>query len=105
MTVRYDFAPIEALFPYKPDGGQRNEPLGMAELLGSTNTNVSRYRRKGMPVEVADRLAVRLGLHPAQLWPSWFDDAEDELRDAERLAEWWARLDRYRKSVVMAEAA
>jgi lambda repressor-like predicted transcriptional regulator len=29
----------------------------------------------GASDELADRIAIACGLHPANVWPSWFDDA------------------------------
>ena len=129
--MRYPFDPIDRRFPFRPTGGSPDEPLGLAALLGTSNARIGHYRKAGLTVDAADRMAVRLGMHPAQLWPSWFEDAEDEpgclwggelvpldrrtlcshqcrdlmreerKRDAGRRYRWWARLDRYRESVVL----
>lgn len=31
------------------------------------------YRESGLSALVADRLAVRVGLHPAEVWSDWFE--------------------------------
>lgn len=35
----------------------------------------ARYRG-GLTVWMADRLAIGAGLHPSEVWPEWFTDAE-----------------------------
>lgn len=101
--TRYSFAPIDQLYPFRPTGGFDSEPRGLSARLGVANTNIYRHRKYGMAPEVADRMACRLGLHPSLLWPSWFDDAIDDLRDRERRVEWWKRIDKYREFVVILE--
>lgn len=34
---------------------------------------IQRWKTTGIPLHSADRLACRLGLHPATIWPTWFD--------------------------------
>ena len=84
--VRYPFAVLEEYL------GDRD----VARALKISGRYLDRARSEGLSVEQADRYAIRLGLHPSCLWPSWFYDAEDEFRDAERLILWWERIDRYR---------
>jgi len=43
----------------------------VAERLGIPHRSVLRYRHNGLTRDAADRLAVRLGHHPAELWPAW----------------------------------
>lgn len=62
---RYPFAPLA-------------EVLGMSERgaahhLGVTGSTEQRYRRDGMTMAVADRLAIRAGRHPFELWPEMAD--------------------------------
>jgi hypothetical protein len=75
---RYPFGPIEELFPdcHEFTAGRST----ISEALGITSAMVANYRERGMNTATADRLAILLGLHPCLLWPSWFDDAEDESR-------------------------
>lgn len=46
----------------------------LADLFGVSRATIGRWRRgqRRMQTQVADRVAVRLGYHPANLWPeSW----------------------------------
>lgn len=43
--------------------------------LGISGTTQKEYRARGVTVRVADRLAVKAGYHPAEIWPTWIDDA------------------------------
>ena len=47
----------------------------LARELGVSGSMLSVYRTKGLTDAAADRLAVRAGWHPAEVWPEWFDDA------------------------------
>lgn len=58
------------------------DPLGehsdaeIAARTGVERTAVWKWRHGGMlRATTADRVAVRLGRHPAELWPEWFDVA------------------------------
>ena len=98
--------PIDALehklgtFLYVSKDGQPARNEGLSRVLGIAPGTIARQRQTGLRVREADLYAVRAGYHPALVWPSWFDDAMDESRDLERLAEWWARLGRYREQSV-----
>ena len=39
-----------------------------AKILGIDNSQVYRWRRRGVRLDIADRLAIRLGVHPAAIW-------------------------------------
>lgn len=39
---------------------------------------IMRYRNEGMSPIVASRLANVCGLHPCEVWPSWFDDTVED---------------------------
>lgn len=45
-----------------------------AERLGVSRERVYDHLRRGVNEWVADELACRVGFHPAQVWPDWFDD-------------------------------
>src|SRR4051812_18372957 len=84
---RYSFGPIEAICVERGA-----ESLGeMAQLLRTDYRNICRGRHNGVGFWQADVLAVRLGSHPACLWPAWRDDscacseAEGDAREAKRL--------------------
>lgn len=36
---------------------------------------IQRWKTTGIPLYSADRLAIRLGTHPAIIWPQWIDTA------------------------------
>ena len=44
----------------------------MAGLLKVSSRTVVRYRRRGLSVVQADRAAVAVGFHPAEVWPNWW---------------------------------
>jgi len=47
----------------------------IAEHLGVTRATIQRWRngKSFLDPYTADRLAVKLGKHPCQIWPEWFD--------------------------------
>lgn len=94
-----------------------------------STATVNQFRRNGLPTARADELAISLGHHPSELWPTWMEDADAEdrcpwcfewrfggaycnarerdlnkaqrARDRGRQVQWWRRIDRYRDSVVI----
>lgn len=99
--MRYDIEALEqklgTFLTLSTDGAQFAPDAGLAVALGMSRSAVQAGRTRGLSADQADRYAVRAGYHPSLVWPSWFDDAEDDARDAERLAEWWGKLDRWRE--------
>lgn len=45
----------------------------IAALLGVSKRVVSRWRHDGIRWSLADQAAVALGLHPALVWPDWYE--------------------------------
>lgn len=45
----------------------------LARALGVDRAQVARWRSDGVPIESADRIAVAVGRHPAEVWPEWYD--------------------------------
>jgi len=45
------------------------------EILGMSGSNLKAARTRGLLVKAADRCALRAGFHPAEVWPSWVEDA------------------------------
>lgn len=41
--------------------------------IGTTHKLWTKYSREGIPLDLADRWAERLGLHPTEVWPAWVD--------------------------------
>jgi hypothetical protein len=80
--TRYPFAPIEEYIEahWYPDDPARGIPEGhmtdarKADILTTTDGEIRRMREHGLHDLKADRYAIRLGLHPCLLWPTWFDD-------------------------------
>ena len=49
----------------------------MADMLGISRSCVVRWRTGFQTIREyeADRYAIRLGFHPAEIWTNWLDDA------------------------------
>lgn len=86
MTRWFAWAPLEAEVVRRLGGpGARNQgsksPDGwrdedIAAALGCNLATLRRRRlRKRMTWPAADRYAVAAGLHPASVWPEWFEEA------------------------------
>lgn len=45
----------------------------LAARVGLARETVQRYHRAGIPEPMADRIAARLDLHPANIWPDFHD--------------------------------
>ena len=78
-TMRLPFGPVErrvglARRPVDDfaEGGIREYGTcrSCAEQLGVTMRTVIRYRKDGLSLDQADRVAFALGLHPFDLWAS-----------------------------------
>lgn len=93
----YPWAPVEEFIRYKwptvndnmttsGPGRFANEPMPkprLYELIGLSNPRYYRYHSAGCVSEyVADEIATRLGVHPVLLWPTWFDDALEDIEQA-----------------------
>ena len=82
MTHRaYPFAPLERqlalrLGPTETVApGEELPASAIADALGTSHTQVYRWRRDGLSWLWADRLALKAGFLPAELWPWWTDDS------------------------------
>ena len=64
-TSRFPIAELESCL-----GG--TSAREMAGLLKVSSRTVVRYRRRGLSVVQADRAAVAVGFHPAEVWPNWW---------------------------------
>lgn len=73
---RFPFAPLAAAMG-------ATEPQAAREL-GLSGSTEQQYRRDGVTERVADRLAVKAGLHPWMVWPEM---AEQAMADAQRSCE------------------
>lgn len=45
------------------------------EVVGARHTVLNRYKENGMPIDVADKYAVKCNLHPVEVWgyDTWID--------------------------------
>jgi hypothetical protein len=46
----------------------------LARVSGYPLRTINRWKTSGIPRYSADRLAIRLGLHPANIWITWYAD-------------------------------
>lgn len=48
----------------------------LASVFGVGRTTIARWRNRDVTLteREADRAAIRLGYHPFELWPEWFQD-------------------------------
>lgn len=51
---------------------------GLARCISVDDAQLHRWRRDGLTVMHADRAAVALGLHPSEIWPTWWTVPIDE---------------------------
>ncbi len=63
----YPFEPLERLLGVRDHQEE-------ASRLGVTRRQLYRFLDEGLTERFADHLAVRLGLHPALIWPEWFGE-------------------------------
>lgn len=49
----------------------------LAQVLGVSGSTLTKYRSNGLTAKQADRLAVRAGLHPGNIWSDWVDPVTD----------------------------
>lgn len=52
--------------------------------LGVPASTIRQLAGRGLTAHVADLLATRLGRHPADLWPDWWDHVDDDTRHLRR---------------------
>ena len=76
---RLPYEPLERMFNKEITGEDLSEITEVAE------STVSNWKKHGIPEPQADRVAVRLGLHPASIWgDQWWDLANlPALRDGD----------------------
>lgn len=64
---------VEPLLDFvDPDHEESTRDL--AELIGASRSSIQRWKRSGIPVWTADRIAVDLGFMPWEIFPD-FDEA------------------------------
>ena len=75
--TRYPFADLEQAMDIRPEfsGGHLEGVGAIARQLGVDRNQIYRWRKDGMAPLTADAVAIRIGVHPSLIWPTWFDDA------------------------------
>jgi hypothetical protein len=71
VSVRYPLEPLAA--------ATGREVHDLLVRLGVTGSTMQDYKSRGISAVVADRMAVRCGLHPHSVWPEMRDDAIADL--------------------------
>ena len=51
-----------------------------SRVLNRDRAQICKWKEWGLSSISADRIACGLGMHPSAIWPSWFDDEENENR-------------------------
>jgi hypothetical protein len=56
--------------------GQHVSTIELAAYIGHERSAIYKWRRTGIPLFTADRLANDLGLHVLNIWPDAYDDID-----------------------------
>jgi lambda repressor-like predicted transcriptional regulator len=67
-------APFQRRYPFGPviERSGCRSVAAVAQKTGFPLRTVQRWAHLGVTDNYADRLAVRLGFHPSEIWPEWF---------------------------------
>lgn len=84
--MRYPLAPLAVAMRIElhrpgrpPDDDQADAGLSaLAACIGVTPANASKLLARGLSDRQADRYATRVGMHPASIWPEWWEAAGDD---------------------------
>ena len=68
MSRRYPLEPLLAVL------NDRGLTTNHHRLLGVSSAGYRKVERDGLAEAAADRVAVSLGLHPSEVWPTWLGD-------------------------------
>ena len=74
-SARLPFEPLERAVVAGHDVPGECTTGHVARRLHTSREVVYKWRRRGLTITTADRLAVHLGLHPAIVWPTEWSDA------------------------------
>lgn len=92
-TPRYPLAPLATALGVelgRPGRHNDEDPVilhGRALLaarLERSITTIATYLRTGLSDEQADQLATKAGIHPARIWPNWWDHVHEGDCDPDR---------------------
>jgi hypothetical protein len=70
-------------------GGDENQTRGVPELAARLSCSVEtvyRMRNNGLTPLQADRYAMSAGIHPARIWPNWWNGIDDTNTEHAELA-------------------
>ena len=71
--------PVEPLLRQAALGLGTDGPLtAIADWVGCTRNQIHTWRRYGIPMQSADRLATSLGLHVTLIWPDAYNDITED---------------------------
>lgn len=82
--IRYPLHPLAEALRIELTTAERGngiEPHGLPALADRLHTDERHLRRAlhhGLTDRQADRYATRIGMHPASIWPEWWDAAGDD---------------------------
>ena len=70
---RLKYPAVKLLKTFSPD----TNDIDMAEMLGVSRSCVVRWRLRQSEINEfqADKFAIKLGMHPFEVWHNWLDDA------------------------------
>jgi hypothetical protein len=71
MTVKQARFSISNIEDRLRDPEQSDEQF--AESIGASRSKLKNWRRNGIRLYAADRLAISLGHHPSYFWPEYWD--------------------------------
>lgn len=79
-STRYPLAPLEAWVTARHQHHPQHDTPDhlaprdlIAHTLGLTRTTIDTWHHRGLSDTQADRAAIALGTHPANIWPTWFN--------------------------------
>lgn len=82
LRLQWDAPAVEGVGNLKDVGKSDRASHGLwcdrraAVILGVRRDDIPRYRKRGLTPRMADRLAIRAGLHPLLLWGDAWSEAE-----------------------------
>lgn len=71
--------PFWRLERFLSDAGTSDRAIAGACRIN--HRSVSQYRASGVPFLQADRIACRIGVHPANIWPEYWTAGAEALHD------------------------
>lgn len=81
MSCYFDAEPARALLLVRA----RQAHISLCELalaIGLPKRTLQRVLGSArLRWDIADRTAVALGYHPCEVWPTWFDYTDDEIKE------------------------